>query len=52
VNLYEFYSYKLIGKLTVFFQLLESSFRNIIVDVSTTDSRHSSTRFMKKRVVF
>ncbi len=36
VNLYEFCSYKLIGKLTTFLQLQESSFRNMIVEASTT----------------
>ncbi len=33
MNLYEFYSYKLIGKLTAFLQLQESSLCNIIVEV-------------------
>jgi hypothetical protein len=41
VNLYEFYSYKVIGKLTIFLQRQESSFRKIIVEVSTTAARHS-----------
>ena len=41
VNLYEFYSYKLIGKLTAFLQLQESSLRNRIVETSTTSARCS-----------
>ena len=41
VNLYVFYSYSLIGKLTVFFQTQEFSFRNLPVDSSTTVVRLS-----------
>ena len=36
VNLSEFYSYRLIGKLTVSLQLQEFSLRNMIVTSSTT----------------
>ena len=39
VNLSEFYSYRLIGKLTVFFQFQEFVQRNQIVDSSTTAAR-------------
>jgi hypothetical protein len=45
VNLSDFYSYRIIGKLTVFFQLQEFSFRNQTVDFSTSTARlsfHSS----------
>ena len=38
-NLSDFYSYRLIGKLTDFLQLQEFSFRNQIVDSSTTAAR-------------
>jgi hypothetical protein len=38
VNLYAFYSYSLIGKLTAFLQLQEFSLRNIPVDTSTVHS--------------
>ena len=36
VNLSDLYSYRLIGKLTAFFQIQEFSFRNLIVDSSTS----------------
>jgi hypothetical protein len=40
VNISEFYSYRLIGKLTVFLQCQELlCLRNQIVDFSTTDAR-------------
>jgi hypothetical protein len=39
VNLSEFYSYRLIGKLTAFLQLQEFCQRNQIVDSSTTSAR-------------
>ncbi len=52
VNLYEFYSYKLIGKLTVFLQLQESILCNIIVEVSTTVVWHSPVWLKQKRSVF
>ena len=41
VNLSDFYSYRLIGKLTAFLQLQEFSLRNQIVDFSTSDARRS-----------
>jgi hypothetical protein len=40
-NLSDFYSYRLIGKLTVFLQLQESSLRNTTVDCSTSSTRHT-----------
>jgi hypothetical protein len=46
VNLCAFYSYRLIGKLTAFFQLQEFSLRNMTVASSTTTTRcspHSSS---------
>ena len=43
VNLCDFYSYKLIGKLTAFLQLQEFSFRNMTVDSSTSTARLSLT---------
>ena len=52
VNLYELYSYKLIGKLTAFLQLQESSLRNKIVEASTTAARRSLTVLRQKRSVF
>ena len=45
VNLSDFYSYRLIGKLTVFLKLQEFSLRNMIVTSSTSAARlllHSS----------
>jgi hypothetical protein len=45
VNLSDFYSYRLIGKLTDFLQLQEFSLRNMIVTSSTSAARlsfHSS----------
>ena len=45
VNLSDFYSYRLIGKLTAFLQLQEFSLHNMIVVSSTSDARlllHSS----------
>ncbi len=39
VNLSDFYSYRLIGKLTVFFQFQEFSLRKQIVESSTTAAR-------------
>jgi hypothetical protein len=39
MNLSEFYSYRLIGKLTTFLQLQEFCQRNQIVDSSTTVAR-------------
>jgi hypothetical protein len=48
VNLYEFCSYNLIGKLTVFLQLQESSIHNMIVKVSTTVTRAFSSQFKEK----
>jgi hypothetical protein len=39
VNLSDFYSYSLIGKLTAFLQLQEFSLRNQIVDFSTSAAR-------------
>ncbi len=41
VNLFTFYFYKLIGKLTDFLQLQDFSFRNLPVDSSTTTARRS-----------
>jgi hypothetical protein len=41
VNLCDFYSYKLIGKLTAFLQLQEFSLRNMTVDSSTSAARRS-----------
>ncbi len=41
VNLSDFYSYSLIGKLTAFLQLQEFSQRNLIVGISTSTSRFS-----------
>ncbi len=41
VNLSDFYSYRLIGKLTAFLQLQEFSQRNLPVDSSTSTSRLS-----------
>jgi hypothetical protein len=41
VNLSDFYSYRLIGKLTAFLQLQEFCQRNQIVDSSTTAARLS-----------
>ena len=40
-NLYAFYSYRLIGKLTAFLQLQEFSLRNLTVDTSTSAARRS-----------
>jgi hypothetical protein len=39
VNLSDFYSYRIIGKLTAFLQLQEFCQRNQIVDSSTTAAR-------------
>jgi hypothetical protein len=46
VNLYDFYSYRLIGKLTAFLHLQEFSQRNLPVASSTSVVRlsHSSSR--------
>ena len=44
VNLSDFYSYRLIGKLTVFLKLQEFSFRNQTVDSSTSAARLSRSR--------
>ena len=44
VNLSDFYSYRLIGKLTAFLQLQEFSLRNQTVDFSTTAARRSLLR--------
>ena len=41
VNLSDFYSYRLIGKLTVFLQLQEFSLRKPTVDCSTSAARHT-----------
>jgi hypothetical protein len=41
VNLSDFYSYRLIGKLTAFLQLQAFSLRNMIVDSSTSVARLS-----------
>jgi len=41
VNSSDFYSYRLIGKLTVFLQLQEFSLRNMTVDSSTSAARRS-----------
>jgi hypothetical protein len=41
VNLSDFYSYRLIGKLTAFLQLQEFSLRNMIVTSSTSAARLS-----------
>jgi hypothetical protein len=41
VNLSDFYSYRLIGKLTAFLQLQEFSLRNLPVTSSTTAARLS-----------
>jgi hypothetical protein len=41
VNLSDFYSYRLIGKLTAFFQLQEFSLRNLPVASSTSAARHT-----------
>jgi hypothetical protein len=41
VNLSEFYSDRLIGKLTAFWQLQEFSLRNQTVDFSTSAARRS-----------
>ncbi len=41
VNLSDFYSYSLIGKLTVSLQIQEFSFRNMIVGSSTSAARLS-----------
>ena len=41
VNLCDFYSYKLIGKLTAFLQLQEFSLRNMTVNNSTTVTQRS-----------
>jgi hypothetical protein len=41
VNLSDFYSYRLIGKLTAFLQLQEFSFRKQIVECFTTAARLS-----------
>jgi hypothetical protein len=41
VNLCAFYFYKLIGKLTAFWQLQEFSLRNLPVDSSTSSARRS-----------
>ncbi len=48
MNLSEFYSYRLIGKLTAFLQLQEFCLNNQIVDSSTTVTRFSS--MIKSRV--
>jgi hypothetical protein len=44
VNLCDFYSYKLIGKLTAFLQLQEFSLRKPTVDFSTSAARRSLRR--------
>ncbi len=41
VNLSDFYSYRLIGKLTAFLHLQEFSQRNLIVGISTSVARLS-----------
>jgi hypothetical protein len=41
VNLSDFYTYRLIGKLTAFLQLQEFSLRNLTVDTSTSAARPS-----------
>jgi hypothetical protein len=52
MNFYEFCSYKLIGKLTVFLQFQESNFRNMIVEVSITVALRSLEILRRKRAVF
>ncbi len=49
MNLYEFYSYKLIGKVTAFLQLQESSLRKMIVEASTTAGIFQSDEGKKGR---
>ena len=44
VNLYVFYFYKVIGKLTVLLQLQEFSLHNMTVSSSTSDTHHSHHR--------
>jgi hypothetical protein len=43
-NLSDFYSYRIIGKLTAFLQPQEFSFRNTTVDCSTSTVRHTLLR--------
>jgi hypothetical protein len=50
VNLSEFYSYRLIGKLTVFLQLQEFSQRNQTWEHSSTFAARLSLRCLKSRV--
>jgi hypothetical protein len=44
VNLYEFHSYNLTWKLTAFLKFQESTFRNMIVEVSGTTECRSLDR--------
>jgi hypothetical protein len=48
VNLSDFYSYRLIGKLTAFWQLQEFSLRNLPVASSTSAARLSSQQLKGK----
>ncbi len=52
VNLYEFCCDKIIWKLTVFLQIQESSFHNMIVEPSTTTAQRSCVNLRPKRAVF
>jgi hypothetical protein len=50
VNLYSFYFYKIIGKLTVFLQFQEFNLHNLLVDSSTSTARRSPHTSKPKRV--
>jgi hypothetical protein len=51
-NLSDFYSYSLIGKLTAFLHLQESSFRNTTVDCSTSALCHTLLRSSQNVEIF
>ena len=48
VNLSDFYSYRLIGKLTAFLQLQEFSLRNQIWEDSSTFAARPSLRYLNR----
>jgi hypothetical protein len=50
VNLFDFYSYNLIGKLTVFLNLQEFSFLNLPVSSSTSTARRSQTTLNQRLI--
>jgi hypothetical protein len=52
VNLYDFYSYKLIRKLTDFFQLQEFRLRNMTVVSSTSTEQRSPSNLNLSVVIF